>query len=202
MLFTYLAMARHAKVRPNMAPTTMKRRPPWTRSMAGPRNGATTANGAIVRISERATRLRASLSLMLKNSDPARARVTRASPPADNRWATANREKGVGPRSLDGVGGAPAGRAGFFSSRQPSSLTLPMVRTPASDRSPGAAHLDEGGELLHQLLGRALEEVSLTRQDHQLLGLAGPGVDVVRAQVGEDTVVLAVDEEQRRAGQP
>ena len=47
------------------------------------------AKGAIVRTSERATRpLRRGQAEMLKNSEPARATVTRASPPRDRAWVS------------------------------------------------------------------------------------------------------------------
>lgn len=87
---------------------------PWRdRSMAGPRNGATTANGAIVRSRERATRPRAASGEMLKNSEPARAMVTSASPPMLRAWVSVSREKPLAQR-LPG----PEAAAGGRSSRQ------------------------------------------------------------------------------------
>src|SRR3954453_2500922 len=191
-------MPNQSRVPPNMAPIPMKRRPPWTRSMAGPRNGATTANGAIVSTSDNTTLPRASLGLMLKNSDPARASVTRASPPVDSRWAEASLENGVGPMPV----ARGAARAGFCSGRQPAvSLTGPWY----GGRSvPGrrAAGDEEPGQLLDQSRPGAFQHMAFAGQQYQLLGIAGSGVDVAGAQVGQHAVVLAVDQQHRGAGQP
>src|SRR3954471_3186822 len=87
--------------------------------MAGPRNGATTAKGAIVRISDSATRPRAALGEMLKNSEPASASVTRVSPPALIRWARASFENGEDPTDDR----SPAfRRSGRWSGRHPVSV--------------------------------------------------------------------------------
>jgi hypothetical protein len=62
----------------------MYRRPCWTRSSIGPRNGASTANGAIVMSSASAIRPRAWSTDVLKKRVPASATATNASatPPA------------------------------------------------------------------------------------------------------------------------
>src|SRR5437588_59203 len=86
--------------------------------MAGPRNGATTANGAMVRTRDKATRPRASLGDMPKNTDLASARVTRASPAALSRWVTASLENGDATAKLS----SGAARRGFCSGRHPVSV--------------------------------------------------------------------------------
>ena len=63
-----------------MVPIRMYRRPCCTRSSIGPTNGASSANGAIVMISASATRPRAWVTDVLKNSVPARATATNPSP--------------------------------------------------------------------------------------------------------------------------
>src|SRR3954463_12435305 len=90
--------------------------------MAGPRKGATTANGAMVRISDSATRPRAALGEMLKNSEPASASVTRASPPALIRWARASFENGDDPTDDRSPVFRPSGR---WSGRPPVSVATP-----------------------------------------------------------------------------
>ena len=42
-------ITKHTSARPAVTPMSIQRRPPTERSSAGPMNGATTANGAIVR---------------------------------------------------------------------------------------------------------------------------------------------------------
>src|SRR3954465_6472545 len=88
--------------------------------MAGPRNGATMANGAMVRTNDSATRPRAALGEMLKNNEPASARVTSVSPADDSRCTVASRENGVGPMLAVERAGT---RTGFCNGRQPVSLT-------------------------------------------------------------------------------
>jgi hypothetical protein len=106
---TTAAMASAPAARPTDDPITITRRPRRDPSMAGPRKGATTANGAMVSTSDSATRPRAADGEMLKNNEPASAIVTRASPAMASAWVVASREKGEGPnRAPDRRGRQPA----------------------------------------------------------------------------------------------
>src|SRR5690348_6227397 len=107
--------------------------------MAGPRNGATTANGAMVRISDSATRPRAALGEMSKNNDPASASVTMASPPALIRWARASFENGDDPTG--GRSAAPP-RTGFWSGRHPVSVATPSWYGPRPGPLPAVVGAD------------------------------------------------------------
>src|SRR3954451_3367702 len=81
--------------------------------MAGPRKGATMANGAMVSTSDSATRPRAALGEMLKNNEPASAKVMSVSPAVEIRCTVARRLKGEGPavvrreEDLDGLCNVP-----------------------------------------------------------------------------------------------
>src|SRR4051812_12058217 len=119
-LWRVAAMAPAETARARSEPATMNRRPLFTRSMTGPRKGATTANGAMGRISDRPPRPRAALGEMLKNNEPASARVTSVSPADDSRCTVASRENGVGPMLAVERAGT---RTGFCNGRQPVSLT-------------------------------------------------------------------------------
>src|SRR5437763_395957 len=82
----------------------------------GPRRGATTAKGAIVRSRYRATRLRAACGEMEKNSEPARAMVTRVSPAtarACTRARRANAERPVSAAVQPHLGRAAGPRRGL-----------------------------------------------------------------------------------------
>ena len=81
--------------RPTVEPISIQRRPPFARSMAGPMNGPTTANGAIVNSRYSAMRQRAPAGSSEKNSEPASTSATRASPPVANTWVSASRPNGV-----------------------------------------------------------------------------------------------------------
>ena len=93
-LWIHDAMSRQAASRPMAAPKMMNRRPPRSRSMAGPTNGPTTAKGRTVQIRPSAVRPRAALSETLTNTDPASATVTRASPAPDRLLTAARPAKG------------------------------------------------------------------------------------------------------------
>ena len=136
-LCTTDAIARQISTRPTHDSTIINRRPPLMRSMAGPRKGATTANGVIVSSSDSATRPRAAWGPMSKNSEPARATVTNASPAVDSAWVTASRENGDGPNPLfisrARVGCATTKRYVRARSRKPATASAPSVaRTPTS----------------------------------------------------------------------
>ncbi len=90
--------------------TTIERRPPARASIQGPMRGATTAKGAMVRSRYSATRVRAASGEMEKNSDPARAVATKASPAVDRAWVRARRANG---------GGTATGGGGLRSARHP-----------------------------------------------------------------------------------
>ncbi len=92
LCWTAPAIPQHSRPRASMVPIRMYRRPCCTRSSIGPTKGASSANGAIVMISASATRPRAWVTDVLKNSVPARATATNPSPTlpaADNSisWA-------------------------------------------------------------------------------------------------------------------
>src|SRR5690242_17043981 len=114
---------------------TMKRWPPFIRSMAGPIRGDSTANGSIVITRYRSTGPRASPAGTLKNSDPARAAVTMASAMVDAAWVRASLVNGVTMNAL-----APSAVAGLASpAADVNSLMDAMVRTyPDSQVPPGA----------------------------------------------------------------
>ena len=97
--------------------------------MNGPRNGATTANGAIVSSSDSATFPRAADGEMLKNSVPARAIVTHVSPATAATWVRASRTAGDAVSdSPTGCMGRAVGRGGS-SGRQPAfdAMTRPTL---------------------------------------------------------------------------
>ncbi len=75
--------------------------------MTGPRSGATTAKGAIVRRRDSATRPRAAVGEMLKNNDPASARVTSVSPAMASACVRVRAEK-----TVVAPGRAPGGTSG------------------------------------------------------------------------------------------
>src|SRR5438874_4384015 len=83
--------------------------------MSGPRKGATMANGAMVNTNDSATRPRAALGEMLKNNDPASARVMSVSPVVETRCTVASRLNGDEPTLTRRVGDGTA----FCSGRQP-----------------------------------------------------------------------------------
>ena len=81
--------------RPAVEPTSIHRRPPFARSIAGPMNGPTRANGAIVNNRYRAMRQRAPDGSMEKKSEPASTSATSASPLVATTWVSARRPNGV-----------------------------------------------------------------------------------------------------------
>src|SRR3954466_12962168 len=93
--------------------------------MAGPRNGATMANGAMVRTNDSATRPRAALGEMLKNNEPASAKVTRVSPAVEIKCTVARRLNGEDAMVVCRAGD----RDGFGRGRPPVvSVTTSIVR--------------------------------------------------------------------------
>ena len=79
---TASTIPQHSRPRAISVPASRYRRPCCARSSIGPITGARTANGAMVMIRVSAIRPRAWSSEVLKNSVPARAMVTKASPAA------------------------------------------------------------------------------------------------------------------------
>src|SRR3954471_19771071 len=93
--------------------------------MAGPRKGATMANGAMVRTNDSATRPRAAFGEMLKNNEPASAKVMSVSPAVEIRCTVARRLKGEGRTIVRREGD----RDGFCKGRHPVvSVTTSIVR--------------------------------------------------------------------------
>ena len=81
--------------RPPNAAAMSKRRPPRVRSSKGPSTGATTANGAIVRMRYRTTLPRAADAVAPKKIESASEIVTNTSPHTLIACASASRENGV-----------------------------------------------------------------------------------------------------------
>src|SRR5215472_9969037 len=79
---TAATIPQHSRPRAISVPASRYRRPCFARSSIGPITGARMANGAMVMIRVSAIRPRAWSSEVLKNSVPARAMVTKASPAA------------------------------------------------------------------------------------------------------------------------
>ena len=107
------AMNKQQMARPTAEKMTMALLPPRARSTNGPNRGPTTANGATVRASDKATRDCAARTETSKKIEPARATATIASPAEERPWTTARRRNGVLPRALSPLGtasGAPDGR--------------------------------------------------------------------------------------------
>src|SRR3954447_12807075 len=101
--------------------------------MAGPRNGATIANGAMVRTNDSATRPRAALGEMLKNNEPASAKVTSVSPAVEIRCTVARRLNGEDATVVRRAGD----RDGFCNGRHPVvSVTTSIVRGSSTGSRP------------------------------------------------------------------
>ena len=92
------AIARLTSARAPAMRAIVRRRPPGIRSIAGATSGASTVNGAIVMTRKRATRHRAARGSVSKNTEPARATATIASPAAIAACVRASRVNGDGRR--------------------------------------------------------------------------------------------------------
>src|SRR5687767_12940170 len=89
------AISRQSTARPSVAAAATVDLRTFARSRAGPRSGATIANGVIVTSRYSATSVRAESAGTVKNNDPASATATNASPARLVAYARASARKGV-----------------------------------------------------------------------------------------------------------
>ncbi len=94
---TSVASTQQRNARSAIVVPIAQRRPWLNLSSTGPINGATIANGSMVRPRKSATWLRASAVGTWKNSVPARLIATAASPAALNAWSSIRRDSPLSP---------------------------------------------------------------------------------------------------------